>query len=70
MEQIVNQALQAYPPILEMNPVALAQSRERITRYITTLASTGRTDPHELEEYARAYLRELCEGPDFRFTGC
>jgi hypothetical protein len=32
--------------------------------------SAGQRDPYRLTEYAYAYLKELHEGPDPRFTGC
>jgi hypothetical protein len=48
----------------------VAQSREKIVRYIDKLASAGLTDRHQLTEYARAYLKELHEGLDPRVSGC
>jgi len=53
-----------------MDPTELAQSRDRIMRYLDKLISAGQEDPHRLTEYARAYLKEMYEGPDPRFTGC
>jgi hypothetical protein len=47
----------------------LAQSCDKIARYIDQLTSAGHTDSHQLVEYARAYLKELHEGPDPRFSG-
>jgi hypothetical protein len=70
MKEIVDQALGAYEFIGEMDVAVVAQSREKIVRYIDQLASTGLTDQHQLSEYARAYLKELLEGPDPRFSGC
>jgi len=46
------------------------QSREKIIRYIDKLGSAGQNDTHQLTIYALAYLKELHEGPDPRFTGC
>jgi len=34
------------------------------------IPSAGQNDPDQLTEYASAYLKELHEGPDPRFTGC
>ena len=70
MKEIVDQALGAYELIGEMDVSVVAQSREKIARYIDKLTSAGQTDRQQLKEYARAYLKELHEGPDPRFTGC
>jgi hypothetical protein len=70
MKEIVDQALGAYEFIGEMDVAAVVQSREKIVRYIDQLTSAGLTDQHQLTEYARAYLKELHEGPDPRFIGC
>jgi len=47
-----------------------ADSRQRISRYIETLASAGQRDAEQLTIYGLAYLTELREGQDPRFTGC
>jgi len=52
-----------------MDAAQVALSRERVTRYIDSLISAGQRDPLRLMEYARAYLKEIHEGPDPRFTG-
>jgi hypothetical protein len=70
MKEIVDQALEAYELIDEMDVAVVALSREKIARYIDQLTSAGHTDPHQLMVYARAYLKELHEGPDPRFSGC
>jgi hypothetical protein len=36
----------------------------------TSLASAGQSDAQQLAVYGLAYLKELHEGPDPRFTGC
>ena len=53
-----------------MDSAELARSRDRITSYLDKLMSAGQADPNQLTEYARAYLKEMYEGPDPRFTGC
>jgi hypothetical protein len=70
MRKIVDQALQTYELASEMDPSQLAQSREKIGRYIEKLVSAGQHDDHRLAEYASAYLKEIHEGRDPRFTGC
>ncbi len=70
MRDIVDRALGIYELTRKMSAAEVAQSRERITRYIDKLISAGQDDPHQLTEYACAYLKEMHEGPDPRFTGC
>jgi hypothetical protein len=70
MNEVVDRVLKTYELNHELDPARVAQSREKITRYIDTLASAGQSDTHQLAEYALAYLKELHEGPDSRFTGC
>jgi hypothetical protein len=70
MREIVDQALGTYELIGKMDATQVAQSRARIAQYIDKLVAAGQADPDRLTEYARAYLKELHEGPDPRFTGC
>jgi hypothetical protein len=70
MDEIVDWALHTYGLTREWDDARIAQSRERIIRYIDTLGSAGQNDAHQLAVYALAYLKELHEGPDPRFTGC
>ncbi len=70
MREIIDEALGTYALVGKMDAAQVAQSRERITQYIDTLISAGQNDPRQLTEYARAYLKEMHEGRDPRFTGC
>lgn len=70
MSEIIDRVLGSYEKALELNAVQIFQSRERVTRYIEKMMSVGRTDPDELTECAFAYLKEMHEGRDPRFTGC
>jgi hypothetical protein len=70
MNEVVDRVLKTYGLNHELDPARLAQSREKITQYIDTLASAGQNDTHQLTVYALAYLKELHEGRDSRFTGC
>jgi hypothetical protein len=70
MDEIVDRALHTYGLARELDAARIAQSREKIIRYIGTLGSAGQNDTHQLAVYALAYLKELHEGPDPRFTGC
>jgi hypothetical protein len=69
MREIIERALSSYELTDAMDAAQVARSRERVMRYIDSLISAGQSDPHRLTEYARAYLKELHEGPDPRFTG-
>lgn len=70
MKEIIDQALGTYELAARMDAAQVAQSRERMAQYIDTLISAGHNDPLQLAEYARAYLKEMHEGRDPRFTGC
>ncbi len=69
MDEIVDRALRTYGLTRELDAARIAQSREKIIRYFDKLGA-GQRDPHQLSVYALAYLKELHEGPDPRFTGC
>jgi hypothetical protein len=69
MREIIEQAFKGYELTDAMDAAQVALSRERVTRYIDSLISAGQRDPLRLAEYARAYLKEMHEGPDPRFTG-
>jgi hypothetical protein len=47
-----------------------AEIKAKVGSYVATLSSAGQRDPDRLIEYGLAYLRELHEGPDPRYTGC
>jgi hypothetical protein len=70
VKEIIDQALGTYEFAGTMDAAQMAQSRQRMARYIDTLISAGRNDPLQLTEYAQAYLKEMLEGRDPRFTGC
>jgi hypothetical protein len=70
MNEIADRALETYELVEQMDAALVAQSREKLIQYIAKLTSAGQHDPHRLTEFARAYLRELHQGPDPRFTGC
>jgi len=54
----------------ELDATRIAQSREKIIRYIDKARRCRTKHTHQLAIYALAYLKELHEGPDPRFTGC
>lgn len=54
--------------ILSADPALGPEARERVTKYIGLLASTGKTS-RQLERFGKAYLKELAT-PDPRYSGC
>src|SRR3981081_637180 len=70
MDEIVDLALHTYGLTRELDAARVAQSREKILRYISTHGDAEQHESHQLAVYALAYLKELHEGPDPRFTGC
>jgi hypothetical protein len=47
-----------------------ARSRKKIATYLQKLNSAGERNVDALAEYGLAYLKELHEGRDPRYTGC
>ncbi len=70
MDEVVDRALHAYGLTRQLDAERVAQSREKIIQYIDKLGAAGQNDTEQLAVYALAYLKELHEGPDPRFTGC
>jgi hypothetical protein len=70
MNEVVDRLLKRYALMQTMDEASVAESREKISRYIEKLAAAGQNDIHQLTVYGLAYLKELHEGRDPRFTGC
>jgi glycerol-3-phosphate dehydrogenase len=70
MKDVVELILSTYQSMRPLDAELAADSRQRISRYIETLASAGQRDAEQLTIYGLAYLTELREGQDPRFTGC
>jgi hypothetical protein len=70
MNVVVERILNTYQLMRPLDPERAADSRQRISRYVETLASAGQRDDEQLAIYGLAYLTELLEGADPRFTGC
>jgi hypothetical protein len=70
MKDLVESILETYQSMCPLDAEQAAQSRQKISRYIETLASAGQRDAEQLTIYGLAYLTELHEGQDPRFTGC
>jgi hypothetical protein len=71
MNDVIDRILSTYQLMGPLDPARVSDSRQRITRYIESLASAGQSDPQQLAVYGLAYLKELhAEKRDPRFTGC
>jgi hypothetical protein len=70
MKDLVNRILSTYQLMRPLDPDRVSDSRQRITRYIESLVSAGQSDAQQLAVYGLAYLKELHEERDPRFTGC
>ena len=47
-----------------------AHSRAKIAIYLQTLSAAGQRDRNALAEFGLAYLKEMHEGRDPRYSGC
>jgi hypothetical protein len=70
MDDVIDRVLTTYNLIRPLKPSEINASRKKIGGYLEKLAEAGQTDAHELAVYGLAYLKELHEGPNPRFTGC
>ena len=70
MNELVERILNTYRLVHSLDDQMLADSRRRIGQYIQDLSMAGHRDSHQLAVYGLAYLKEMHEGPDPRFTGC
>lgn len=70
MNDVVEQVLKTYEMMGKLDAERVVESRKKMAAYIETLVSTGQKDVQELAVYGLAYLEQLHEGPDPRFTGC
>ena len=70
MNDLVDRILSTYQLMRPLDPDHVSDSRQRITRYIESLASAGQSAAQQLAVYGLAYLKELHEERDPRFTGC
>jgi hypothetical protein len=70
MNDLVELILNTYQSMSPLSAERAADSRQKISRYIETLSSAGQRDAEQLTICGLAYLTELHEGQDPRFTGC
>jgi hypothetical protein len=70
MEDTVDRVIASYGNGPALEQLGREQIRMKIGQYLAKLSSAGHSDPEELARYGLAYLRNLHEGPDPRYTGC
>jgi hypothetical protein len=70
MIDVVDRILTAYQKTRPLDPERVTDLRRKISGYLESLASAGQHDAKKLTIYGLAYLTELHEGRDPRFTGC
>jgi hypothetical protein len=67
---VVDLILNEYHSIRPLDADRLADSRLKIRRYLEALGTAGQCDTKQMAVYGLAYLKEMHEGHDPRFTGC
>jgi hypothetical protein len=70
MNNLVDQILHTYQLMRKIDSLEVEKSREKIAAYLETLNSAGQFDAQQQMMYGLAFLKELHEGSDPRFTGC
>jgi hypothetical protein len=70
MKDVVDQILRDYQLARPLDAERVADSKRKISGYLESLATAGHRDTKRLAIYGLAYLKEMHEGRDFRFTGC
>ncbi len=70
MKDVIELILNTYQSMRPLDVERAADLRQKISRYIETLASAGQRDAEQLTIYGLAYLTALHQGQDPRFTGC
>jgi hypothetical protein len=70
MNDVVDRILLSYQLMRKIDASRVEASRPKITGYIETLNAARQFDAHQLTMYGLAYLKELHEGRDSRFSGC
>jgi hypothetical protein len=70
MNEVADRVLDAYQLVRPLDAERTAESRRKMIRYLESLQSAGQRDVMHLVEYGLAYLREMHEGRDPRYTGC
>jgi hypothetical protein len=59
MEAAIDRIMQTYDLMMNRSAAASAESRAKVTNYVTTLFEAGEKDIHRLTVCGLTYLREL-----------
>jgi hypothetical protein len=59
MEATVDRIMQTYDLLVNRSAAASAETRAKVTEYVTTLFEAGEKDPDRLTVCGLTYLREL-----------
>ena len=70
VNDLVDRILNDYQLMGPLDAERVADSRRKISGYLESLATAGQRDTKQLVICGLAYLKELHEGRDPRFTGC
>jgi len=70
MNDVIERVISTYSLLRPLDTPQLDESRRKIGRYLEKLTAAGQTDTHQLAVFGLAYLKELHEGPNPRYTGC
>jgi hypothetical protein len=70
MDDVVDRILLNYQLMQKMDADRVEASRDKIAAYIAKLNIARQFNAHQLTMYGLAYLKELHEGCDTRFSGC
>jgi len=70
MNDVVEIILSTYQSMCPLDAERAAESRRKTLRYLESLQSAGQRDAMHLTNFGLAYLREMHEGRDPRYTGC
>jgi hypothetical protein len=68
MNDVVERILNTYQSMCLLDVEQAADSRQKISRYVESLASAGQRDAEQLTIHGLAYLTELNEGHDSQLT--
>jgi len=70
MNEVVDRILLTYQLMRNVDAEQIASSRQKIASYVQKIDSAGKFNAQQLAMYGLAYMKELHEGTDPRFTGC
>ena len=73
MNDLVDRILSIYQLMRPLDPDRVSDSRQRITRYIESLAPAGQSDPQQLAVYGLALFERAARGARpsvYRLLGC